>query len=48
MVWESFIANTGHAIFEAGTPRRLKRGSAAQVRILLAGWMRRRLADQRK
>lgn len=38
MIWESFIANYRHAIFEAWDEAALHDRLAAQVRILLAGW----------
>jgi len=39
MIWESFLANYRHAIFEACDAEALVARLAAQVRILLAGWM---------
>jgi AcrR family transcriptional regulator len=39
MIWESFLANYRHAIFEACDAEALAARLAAQVRILLAGWM---------
>jgi AcrR family transcriptional regulator len=39
MIWESFLANYRHAIFEACDADALAARLAAQVRILLAGWM---------
>jgi AcrR family transcriptional regulator len=38
MIWESFIANYRHAIFEDWNEAALQARLAAQVRILLAGW----------
>jgi AcrR family transcriptional regulator len=39
MIWESFLANYRHAIFEACDAEAHAARLAAQVRILLAGWM---------
>jgi AcrR family transcriptional regulator len=39
MIWESFLANYRHAVFEACDAEALAARLAAQVRILLAGWM---------
>jgi AcrR family transcriptional regulator len=39
MIWESFLANYRHAIFEACDAAALAARLAAQVHILLAGWM---------
>jgi len=39
MIWESFLANYRHAIFETCEADALATRLAAQVRILLAGWM---------
>jgi AcrR family transcriptional regulator len=39
MIWESFLANYRHVIFEACDGEALAARLAAQIRILLAGWM---------
>ncbi len=39
MIWESFLANYRHAIFEAWDAEAISARLAAQIRILLAGWM---------
>jgi AcrR family transcriptional regulator len=38
MIWDSFIANYRHAIFESWDVGALEFRLAAQIRILLAGW----------
>ncbi len=38
MIWDSFVANYRHAIFEAWDARALEARLSAQITILLAGW----------
>jgi hypothetical protein len=38
IIWDSFVANYRHAIFEGWDAVALNARLSAQVRILLAGW----------
>ncbi len=38
MIWDSFVANYRHAIFESWDTRALEAQLSAQIKILLAGW----------
>ena len=38
MIWDSFVANYRHAIFESWDASALEARLSAQIKILLAGW----------